>query len=83
MVGKKKLPIVLNGVPSVVLAVQKQSRTNTVAVTDVIMEAMEKLKQNDLPNDIKVDVIRDQSIYIRENVSDVWSSILFGGHQRF
>lgn len=68
-----------NGVPSVVLAVQKQSRTNTVAVTDGVMEAMDKLKQADLPNDIKVDVIRDQSVYIRENVSDVWSSILFGG----
>ena len=68
-----------NGVPSVLLSVQKQSRTNTVAVTDGVMAAMEKIKQNDLPHDIKVDIIRDQSIYIRENVSDVWSSILFGG----
>ena len=68
-----------NMVPSVVLAVQKQSRTNTVAVTDGVMAAMEKLKASDLPQDIKVDIIRDQSKYIRENVADVWSSILFGG----
>lgn len=68
-----------NNVPSVMVAVQKQSRTNTVEVTDGVMEVMERLQRSDLPNDVKVDVIRDQSKYIRENVADVWSAILFGG----
>ena len=68
-----------NKVPSVIISVQKQSGTNTVAVTDGVMAAMEKMKKNDLPRDIKVDLVNDQSKYIRENVSDVWSAILFGG----
>lgn len=68
-----------NKVPSVVVSVQKQSGTNTVGVTDGVMAAMEKMKKNDLPQDIKVEVVNDQSKYIRENVSDVWSAILFGG----
>ena len=68
-----------NKVPSVIISVQKQSGTNTVAVTDGVMAAMEKMKKNDLPRDIKVDLVNDQSKYIRENVGDVWSAILFGG----
>ncbi|MGL5271826.1 MAG: efflux RND transporter permease subunit, partial [Selenomonadaceae bacterium] len=63
----------------VIISVQKQSGTNTVAVTDGVMAAMEKIKTNDLPRDIKVDLVNDQSQYIRENVGDVWSAILFGG----
>ncbi len=47
-----------NNVPSVMVAVQKQSRTNTVEVTDGVMEVMERLQRSDLPNDVKVDVIR-------------------------
>ena len=68
-----------NKVPSVVISVQKQSGTNTVAVTDGVMAAMDKMQKNDLPRDIKVDLVNDQSKYIRENVGDVWSAILFGG----
>ncbi|MHC1714055.1 MAG: efflux RND transporter permease subunit [Acidaminococcaceae bacterium] len=68
-----------NKVPSVIISVQKQSGTNTVAVTDGVMASMEKMKKNDLPRDIKVDLVNDQSKYIRENVGDVWSAILFGG----
>ena len=68
-----------NKVPSVIISVQKQSGTNTVAVTDGVMAAMDKMQKNDLPRDIKVDLVNDQSKYIRENVGDVWSAILFGG----
>lgn len=68
-----------NKVPSVVISVQKQSGTNTVAVTDGVMAAMDKMQKNDLPRDIKVDLVNGQSKYIRENVGDVWSAILFGG----
>ncbi len=32
-----------------------------------------------LPPDIRVNITRDQSRYIRENVADVWNTILFGG----
>ena len=39
--------------------------------------------ENDLPKDIKVDVVRDQSAYIRENVADVWNAILSAAFWRF
>ena len=68
-----------NGVPSVMLAIRKQSRTNTVQVIDVVNKELEKIMQHDLPPDIKMYIVRDQSRYIRENVADVWNTILFGG----
>ena len=68
-----------NGIPSVGIFVRKQSGTNTVAVSDRVVEAMARLEQNDLPPDIKVSLVRDQSYYIKENVDDVWNAIIFGG----
>lgn len=68
-----------NGVPSVMMAVRKQSRTNTVQVIDRVNREMEKVLRQDLPPDIKMAIVRDQSRYIRENVADVWNTILFGG----
>ena len=68
-----------NKVPSVMVLVRKQSKTNTVDVVDGVNASMEQMMENDLPKDIKVDVVRDQSAYIRENVADVWNAILFGG----
>lgn len=68
-----------NGVPSVGILVRKQSGTNTVAVADLVIAAMQELEKNDLPPDIKVSIVRDQSHYIKENVDDVWNAIIFGG----
>ncbi|MCR5030641.1 MAG: efflux RND transporter permease subunit [Selenomonadaceae bacterium] len=68
-----------NGIPCVVVFVRKQSRTNTVEVVDRVNAALKELQANDLPPDIHVEITRDQSRYIRENVADVWNTILFGG----
>lgn len=68
-----------NGTPCVMAFVRKQSKTNTVDVIDAVNEKMAVLQTTMLPNDIKVDVVRDQSVYIRENIADVWTAILFGG----
>ena len=67
--------------------VRKQSKTNTVDVTDRVNAKMEELKQRVIPPDIqrvippdiKVDIVRDQSTYVRENIADVWNTIFFGG----
>ena len=69
----------VNGVPSVMLAIRKQSRTNTVEVIDIVNKELDKIMEHDLPPDIKMHIVRDQSRYIRENVADVWNTILFGG----
>lgn len=68
-----------NGKPSVLIAVQKQSGTNTVDVAERSKKAMEKMQQNVLPPDIKVETVRDSSLYIRDNVDDVMMSLVFGG----
>ncbi len=68
-----------NGEPCVMTFVRKQSKTNTVDVTDNINAKMEELKQSNLPPDITVSKVRDQSNYIRDNIADVWNAIIFGG----
>ena len=68
-----------NGAPSVLMWVRKQSRTNTVAVVDAMNERLDRILLQDLPPDIVKETITDQSRYVRENVGDVWNTILFGG----
>lgn len=68
-----------NGKPSVLVFVSKQSKTNTVDVTDGVNAKMAELQETVLPVDITVEKIRDQSKYIRDNIADVWNAILFGG----
>ncbi|MFC2469150.1 MAG: efflux RND transporter permease subunit, partial [Negativicutes bacterium] len=68
-----------NGVPSVLMWVRKQSRTNTVEITDALNQRLDALLQDDLPPDVEKATITDQSSYVRENVADVWNTILFGG----
>ena len=66
------------GTPSVLVSVQKQSGTNTVNVAERVKQEMERLK-GILPADVKVSIVRDSSVYIRDNVDDVMSSLLLGG----
>ncbi|MBP2645399.1 MAG: acriflavin resistance protein [Firmicutes bacterium] len=68
-----------NGVPSVIVSVQKQSGTNTVDVSDRVKQRMKDLEAKDLPGDIKVETVRDSSKYIRSSVEDVMTSLVFGG----
>lgn len=68
-----------NGVPSVLITVQKQSGTNTVNVAEAVKNTMQRLEKEVLPQDIKVSLVRDSSTYIRDNVEDVLVSIIFGG----
>ncbi|HEX6880227.1 MAG TPA: efflux RND transporter permease subunit, partial [Terriglobales bacterium] len=50
--------------------VLKQSGANTVAVADGIREAVSKL-QKELPPGVKLNIIRDDSQFIRESIEDV------------
>lgn len=68
-----------NGTPSVLVAVQKQSGTNTVDVADRAKKAMDRIQANLLPSDIKVTIARDSAVYIRDSVDDVMMSLVFGG----
>lgn len=69
-----------NGEPSVMVLLRKQSGTNTVDVAEKAIAAVYRMQERqEIPPDIKISIVRDQSHYIRENVADVWNAILFGG----
>jgi HAE1 family hydrophobic/amphiphilic exporter-1 len=61
--------------PSVILEITKQSGENTVAVVDKVKEVLDVLKA-ELPADINLRVIRDNSTLIRSNVADVQESLI-------
>ncbi len=56
----------------------KQSGANTVAVADGVREAVQKL-QGELPPGVTLQVIRDDSQFIRESIDDVNATMLIGG----
>lgn len=60
----------LDGQNAVSLFVQKQSGTNTVAISDAVQERLEKIKRS-LPGDIKVEITQDQSRFIRVSMEEV------------
>jgi HAE1 family hydrophobic/amphiphilic exporter-1 len=60
----------LDGENAVSLFVQRQSGTNTVAISDAVQIRLERIKQS-LPADIKVEIIQDQSRFIRESMAEV------------
>jgi len=60
----------LDGQNAVSLFVQRQSGTNTVAISDVVQARLERIKQS-LPADVKVEIIQDQSRFIRESMAEV------------
>lgn len=69
----------INGEPSVNIFVRKQSMFNTVKAADNVNKRIDELKEFALPQDIKVSCIMDKTTYIRDNIADVWNTILFGG----
>jgi HAE1 family hydrophobic/amphiphilic exporter-1 len=55
---------------AVSLVVQKQSGTNTVAVVDAVKRRLARIAES-LPADIKTQVIRDQSRFIKHSIEEV------------
>lgn len=68
----------INGSPGVLIAVQKQSGTNTVAVADGVKKAMATLEET-LPKDIQIAIAKDGSTFIKDSVADVMSALILGG----
>ncbi len=67
-----------NGQDAVSFQVLKQSGTNTVAVSDSVIESLAKL-QKEFPTGVKTELIMTQAKYIRENAREVEVSIVYGG----
>ena len=67
----------VDGVPAVVLEVLKISGSNTVEVSDSVQVALVSL-QRQLPNDVSLTLIRDDSKRIRDSLTDVETSLALG-----
>jgi len=66
-----------NGTPAIALSVRKQTGTNTVAVVDDVIAAVNDLSAH-LPKGYSVDVVRDNSIQIRTSASSVLEHLIIG-----
>lgn len=67
----------LNGVPTVTLAIRRQSGANTVEVIEGVKANLERVRPQ-LPSDIKLEVIRDQSRYIYAALGEINVHLVLG-----
>ena len=67
-----------NGKENISVAIQKQAVTNTLSVTDKIKAALKEIRPN-LPKKVKVDIVHDQSIFIKSSINGVFNAALSGG----
>ncbi len=68
----------LDGKDAVLLQVQKQGGSNSIAIADAIYRSAAKIEAQ-LPADMKLEKAIDLTQFIRGNVRDVTESIVFGG----
>ncbi|WKC85083.1 efflux RND transporter permease subunit [Borreliella lusitaniae] len=66
-----------NGLPSISLSVQKRSDANSIAVSNVVMSEIEKLKLT-MPKDMKLEIASDSTNFIKASISTVVNSAYFG-----
>ena len=69
-VENNKIASWFNGDRSIVLAIQRQPDANTVAVVDAIKDRLPALRAG-IPASIKLELLMDRSISVRQAVSDV------------
>lgn len=67
----------LDGKPTVVLNIVRQSGANTVAVIEAVKKNLQKV-QDQLPADVKLEVIRDQSNYIHAALHEINLHLILG-----
>jgi HAE1 family hydrophobic/amphiphilic exporter-1 len=68
----------LDEAPALALDVVKQSGANTVAVADGVKVAIERL-QKEMPSGVSLQVVRDDSQFIRDSIHDVNLTMILGG----
>ncbi len=67
-----------NGKENISIAIQKQAMGNTVRIVNNVKKKLKELK-SDIPKDINITIVYDQSEYIKSAISGVWDSAWQGG----
>ncbi|MFZ5622269.1 MAG: efflux RND transporter permease subunit [Pseudomonadota bacterium] len=75
----ERLRVRFDGVAGVKLTIQKQPTANTVAVVEAVMERMQWLHDSgQLPADVTISTVSDQSIYVRYALNNAIAAGLSG-----
>ena len=67
----------INGLKGVMIGVQKQIGGNTVSVVDTVLKTLPQI-QKDLPKGIRLQVVFDQSTFIRRSISNLQHEAIIG-----
>ena len=67
----------LNGVPTVILEIRRQSGENTVSVIEGVKKSLQRLGHQ-VPPDVKLEIIRDQSKYIYAALHEINLHLVLG-----
>ncbi|MBI1983619.1 MAG: efflux RND transporter permease subunit, partial [Acidobacteria bacterium] len=67
----------LDGEPALAMQIQKQTGANTVDVADNVKESLHRL-QAEMPPGVELRVVQDNSIFIRDSVEDVRTTLIIG-----
>ncbi|WP_089284073.1 efflux RND transporter permease subunit [Anaerovirgula multivorans] len=67
----------INGVPSIRITMQKQPTFNTVQVANGVYTEMTKIQEE--LNNIQLEIVTDQSLFIRRSISNVGKTAGLGG----
>jgi len=67
-----------NGSENISVSIQKQAQTNTLQVVNRIRKTIDFLNE-ELPSDIKMTIIDDQSTFIKESINGVRDAAVQGG----
>ncbi len=67
----ERLRIRLNKIPGIKLSIQKQPQANTVAVVNEVKLRIKNLEaQNAIPDEIKLAIVADQSVFVRHAINN-------------
>ncbi|MCW8922163.1 MAG: efflux RND transporter permease subunit [Gammaproteobacteria bacterium] len=76
---EEQLRIRLNKTPGVKLSIQKQPTANTIEVVNQVKQRIDWLKQRNLiSDDIAIDTVSDQSVFIRHSLRNAEMAALIG-----
>ncbi len=67
----------IDGIPTLRLAIRKQSGANTVAVAEQVHEEIDRI--NSIRGDMELMAITDQSEFIQDSINTVQNSAIWGG----
>src|SRR3989338_2169146 len=67
-----------NSSENISITIQKQALGNTIRIINRVKKKLDELK-SDLPKDIKIDIVYDQSEFIRSSITGVWNAAWQGG----